>query len=199
MMKGIDAAHVPAQLGPAPLLEGRVLGFRLREVIRHGTFAGQAPDHGIGSPAGDQVPPVLLQFGHAHPGQEIAPTGDDARRQAMLDQILNPQIGRIEVPRIDAGVVRLPGEPRFVRAARVKRRHVGIESCDNLDYREALVHAVGHQGLKVFRPAQAATQAHPPGVRQPEKRLTVLVLEVQPIARYAHRAVSTERVIPCVG
>ena len=117
----------------------------------------------------------------------------------MLDQILNPQIGRIEVPRIDAGVVRLPGEPRFVRASRVKRRHVGIEPGDNLDYREALPDAVGHQRLKVLRPAQAAAQSHPPGVPQPEERLPVLVLEVQVIARYAHRAVLTERVIAGIG
>ena len=198
-MERIDAAHVPAELSPTTLLKRRVFGFRFREVIRHGAFPCQAPDDRIGSPTGYEIPPVLLQFRHAHPGQEIAPTADDARRQAMLDQILNSQIGRVEVPGIDAGVVRLPGEPGFVRAARVKRRHVGIESCDNLDYREALVHAVGHQRLKVFRPAQAATQSHPPGVRQPEKRLTVLVLEVQAIARYAHRAVFTERVIPCVG
>ena len=142
VMESIDRAHVPAHLRPAAFLDPGILLLCPREIIRHGALARQAPDYRIGAPASDNVSPMLLQFRHAHPGQEIAPAAHNARNQAPLDDILDSRIGGVEVSRVNTRIALLPGKAGLVCSARVKRRHVRVEPGDNLDNTEALSHAV---------------------------------------------------------
>src|SRR6266566_3289001 len=68
-----------------------------------------------------------------HPGDEITPRTDDARSEALLDQVSKTLIGGIEVFGSDARVVRLPWVTGFVGAARVERRHVRVKAGNDLN------------------------------------------------------------------
>src|SRR5205823_3122209 len=138
-VKGVPLADIARDLGPTPDLCAVVVGKTLGQVVRQVRLARYAPHDRHRAVARDEVTPVLLRLLDAHPRNEIAPRADDARREALLDQVFDPAIRGIEVLRTDAGVVRFPGETRFVRAARVKRGHVRIKAGNDLNDVEALL------------------------------------------------------------
>src|SRR3954453_7460334 len=100
-LPGIDLADVPRDLSPAVLLRDRVLLWLLRKIIRHGCLARKTPGDGQRSPARDDVAPVLLHLGDAHLRKEITPASDDAGHQSAIHEIAYPEIGHVEVLRID--------------------------------------------------------------------------------------------------
>ena len=55
---------------------------------------------------------MLLGLFDAHQRHEVAPRADDARREALVDEILKSLVGGIEILGANAGVVLLPtGKP----------------------------------------------------------------------------------------
>ncbi len=96
---------------------------------------------------------MLAQHFRADEVEIITPRADDAGEQAGADQFRHAQVGHVEVGRVDAREAFLPGLPRFVRAPRITRLHIGIQPRDDLDDGEPFGHAVGGQFAKVFGPA----------------------------------------------
>ena len=75
----------------------------------------------------------------------------------------------------------------------------GYKPGDDLNDREAFLHAVGRQLLKVLRPAHPGAKAHPPRVAEPEERRPVDVLEMALVGRDADGAVLPQRVVSLIG
>ncbi len=73
---------------------------------------------------------------------------------ATWDQMAKPFVGGIEVFRANAAVVCLPGITGFVRAARIKGRHVGIKSRDDLDDVEPFFFPISGELFEFVGPVQ---------------------------------------------
>src|SRR6185295_1045620 len=125
----------------------------------------------------------------------ISPAADDAWRQTVLCQILNPQIRHIEVSRIDACVIFLPRIPGFVGAAWIEGRHVGIQPGHNLNHRKTFAHAIRGERSNVRRPAEATAERHPPRVAEPEERRAIGVLKMQAVRGDAYRTMPVEGIV----
>jgi hypothetical protein len=117
----------------------------------------------------------------------------------MSGKMLYPNVGHVEVGRIDSRIALLPSEPRLVRSARIVRRHVGIQSRDDLHHGESLLCPIRRQSLKVAGPAQALAQAHPPRVTQPKERRAIRVFKVSPVLSNSNYSVPVKRVLACVS
>ena len=193
-VEGIGLPHIAHDGGPVAHLPAVVEGKILHQIPGQIGFAGDAPDHGPGPVAGDQVAPVLLQFRDAHPGAEISPGAHEAGRQALLDQIPQPLVGRVEIFRPHAGVLGLPREALLVGPARIEGRHVGIEAGDDLDDGEAFFRPVRGEALDIGRPVQPVAESHPPGVAEPEKRRAVAMFQKAMVRRNPQGAVEIEGV-----
>ena len=137
---------------------------------------------------------MLLHPLHAHQGQVVAPAGHDARDQPAPDEVVQSQIGVVEVAGVDGVEPLVPRVARLVDLARVAPAHVRVESGDRLYHGEPLANAVGCQRLELAGPRQPLAQAHPPGVGEPEEGRVVLVLEVPPALADPERPVEHERV-----
>jgi hypothetical protein len=124
---------------------------------------------------------VTLHFGDAHPLKEVSPAANDTRGHAPADQVLDAEVGHIEVRGVDARVIPFPRKASFVSAAGVESRHIGVEAGDDLNHGEAFSGAVGGELLEVSGPLESLAEAHPPGIGEPEERGTVSVLEVTPV------------------
>ena len=124
----------------------------------------------------------------------ITPAAENARRQPLLDEVLDAPVGSIEVFRPDACVKFFPRLPGIAEAAFVERRHVRIKPGDDLDDGEALVAPVGGELLKFLGPLEPFHQAHPPGVAKPEERRAIRVGEMAAVIGHANRPVTEERV-----
>ena len=96
-----------------------ILLLSLREIEGHRALPRQAPHGRKGTPPRDQITPVLFHLHHAHLGQKIAPASDDARNNAMVGQVFDTNVSRIEIGGIDPGVVSLPGKAGFIRTSRI--------------------------------------------------------------------------------
>jgi hypothetical protein len=117
----------------------------------------------------------------------------------MVRQILNAHVGHIEVRRVDAGEIGFPWISCLIGSAWIVGLHVGVKSGHDLYHGKALLHAVGGQGFKVIRPAQAFAETHPPGVPEPEERSAVGIFEVAPVLRNFEDPIFVVRVLPGVG
>ena len=58
---------------------------------------------------------MLLRLLDTHPLDVVTPRAHDARRQTLLNQILQSPIGRVEILRTNARVIRFPWKSRLVR------------------------------------------------------------------------------------
>ena len=199
VMMRIGRAHVAGQLGEAVALRVGVFLGSLGEVVGHGALAGQAPDHWIRAPAGDEVTPVLLDPGHAHARNEVSPEADNAGGQAVIGKMLDADIGHVKILGIDGGVVAIPRVAGFVGAALVEGLHVGIEAGHDLHHGETLLQAIGSEGLEAVGPAETLAQAHPPSVAEPEEGRAVGVLEVALIVGDSEHAMLVVRVVAAVS
>ena len=190
----IGCPHVGRHLGPALHLQPLLVLPVLRQVEGHRGLPGQAPHDRIGPVPGHQVAPVLLHPLHAHQRQVVAPAGHDARDQPAPDEVVQSQIGVVEVGRLDRVERLVPRVARLVHLARVAPPHVRVEAGDRLYHGEALTDAVGCQRLEVPRPSKPLAQAHPPGVGEPEEGCAVRVLEVPPALADTERPMEHQRV-----
>src|SRR5438477_1526044 len=161
-------------------------------------FTRRAPDHRPATVTRNEIPPMFLQFLHAHPRHEISPRPDNARRETFIDQITEALVCRIEIVRPNPRVIGLPRVARLIRAARIERKHVGIKAGYDLDNIEAFGSPVCGEFLKLLGPAQPMAEAHPPGVAQPEEWRAVGVLEVSFVWRDSDLAVAKQRVLSAV-
>jgi hypothetical protein len=127
------------------------------------------------------------------PRQMISPCADDAWHQATVAQILNAFVRGIEVLGIDARIIGRPWKPAFTKPALIERRHVRVESGDNLHCIETFGDAVRCELLKLI-PMQPSREPHPPGIGQPEKWRAIGVLQMTLIRRYFDRTVQAELV-----
>src|SRR5437588_5524370 len=138
---------------------------------------------------------MLLRSFDAHPGHEITPRADNARHEALLHQIEQAFIRRIEVFGPDARVIGLPRVACLVRAARIEREHVGIKPGDDLNDIEPFFLTVSRKLLEFIRKMQAMAQSHPPGVAEPEEWRAVGVFEKSFVGSHAYRAMHVERIL----
>src|SRR5260221_14553204 len=97
----IGCSHVARDFGPAMLLGLGILLLSLREVEGHRALPRQAPNGRKRSPPRDQVTPMLFHLTHPHLGQKITPTSDNARDEAMVGQVLDTNVGRVEIGGVD--------------------------------------------------------------------------------------------------
>ena len=82
----------------------------------------------------------------------ITPRTDDAGHKALLDEVKNAAIRRVEILGTNAAVVFLPRKPRLIRAPRVERGHVGIKSRHDLNDVEPFLFSIGGQRLEIIGP-----------------------------------------------
>src|SRR6266702_699071 len=151
MMVWIGCVHIASQVRQPVLLCFGVLLFCLGKVVRHRALSGKTPDHWIGAPASNKIPPMLLHSLHAHSWYEISPKTNHACSQAMIRKMLHSNVGHVEIGWIDTGEIAFPGKSIFVGAAIVKGFHVGIKAGDNLHHGESLLHSIGRKFLKAIR------------------------------------------------
>src|SRR5205809_8131317 len=102
---GTDVTH---DFGPVARLIAIIVWKSFHLIPGQIGFAGSTPDHGPCAIARDEITPMLLHFLHARGGNIVAPRAKDAGRQALVDQIVEAIVGRVEILRTNAGVVRSP-------------------------------------------------------------------------------------------
>src|SRR5882672_741500 len=188
-----ETQHITPILRLLAVVVGKYFDLIPREI----RLTRRAPQHRPRTVARDKITPMLLHFLDAHPGHVMTPRAENARREALLDEISNALVCRVEVFRPDASVVCCPRKTRLVRAARIEGVHVGIESRDDLDDVESLLLPIGRELLKILRPAHPVTKPHPPCIRKPEEGRAIRVLHESPIGGQFQRAACVERI--CSG
>src|SRR5882672_3117426 len=137
---------------------------------------------------------MLFHFLHAHPWHEITPGSNDARREALFDQITEALVGGIEVFRPNPGVIGWVRIARFIGSARVERKHVWIQTRDELDDVKALCLSVGGKLPELIGPMQPVAQSHPPRVTQPKKWRPIRVFQMPSVSRDTDRAMPKQRI-----
>src|SRR5262249_12596603 len=153
-VKWVCLTKIPRNLRPFLHLRPVVIGKSLREVVREIRLACDAPYDGICAVPRDEVAPVLLCFLDTHQGHEVAARAHDTGRQTLLNEVAKPLVSGVEVFRPDPYEILLPGKTRLVRAARIERGHVRIESRNNLNHRKALLNPVGRERLELIGPME---------------------------------------------
>ena len=108
-----------------------------------------------------------------------APAANNRRRDAGIDQALEPAIGELKICGIhDAEVFLQVGHPTFVLPTRLEQpKLVGVGTQDDLNDRKPLLLAVGSQLLKPLK-GDPLAQPLPPGIAQPEERCAIGVLKM---------------------
>src|SRR5579859_1966957 len=122
-----------------------------------------------------------FHFIHAHPGHEVTPRANHARREALFDQIANPLIRRVKIFRSNPAVICFPRITGFIGAPWVERWHVGIKPGDDLDDIEPFLLSISRERTKFVRPTQAMTKPHPPRIPEPEKWSVIEMFQVPPV------------------
>ena len=122
----VSTSNITGHLGPGGLLRGRVAGLIGGKVVGHCALARETPNHRIGAPASDQIPPMLLELRQPHESEEIPPAADDAGRETTLNQSLNAQVGHIKIFGIDACVFRFPRMSGLICSPGIESRHIWI-------------------------------------------------------------------------
>src|ERR1700760_1933298 len=96
MMPWISGPHIARQFSEAVLLRCGILFLGFGKVVRHGSLSGKTPDNRICAPAGDEVTPMLLDLGHPHARNEVAPKANDTGGEAPISEVLHTHVGHIE-------------------------------------------------------------------------------------------------------
>src|ERR1700735_3085258 len=96
-MPRVGGSDIAEHLGPIVNLLAVVVRKTFGEIVRKIGFAGRTPGAGERSISGDQISPMGFGFLDFHPGHEISPRADEAWRDTLIDQMLQPAIDSIEI------------------------------------------------------------------------------------------------------
>ncbi len=186
----VDLVHVSRYLRPASTLQCRILLAGLRQIIRHGSLAGNAPHHRKRAVPCHDVPPEPLDLLDADLRKVVSPHANDTRHQTGFYEVAELEICMVEKRRVDPCKLVAKREPCLIPSTRVPRVHIRERPGDDLDHVESFRDPVGCQHLEPARPIEPLGQTHPPGVAQPEKRCPVGMYEMTFVLRNTQSAVT---------
>src|ERR1700691_2159545 len=92
MVVWIGRTYIASQLRQDVFLCLRILFLGFGKVVRHRTFARETPDNLICTPSGDQIPPMLLDFGHPHTGNKVSPKANHTGCEPVIRKVLNADV-----------------------------------------------------------------------------------------------------------
>ncbi len=95
---------------------------------------------------------MLFHFSGIHPFDIIPPTAQDIGDQSVPHQPVDPQIGQVEIGRIDPCIPFLPGITGFILPPGIERGDVTGKTDGKLNDRKSFLFPVGGQDLKTLRP-----------------------------------------------